>query len=64
MAEPCDCLNQCGDDERVVQYLVEPCEWRMNRALREKARLAAEVSLHEDAAKWRAFCADMEVANV
>lgn len=63
MAEPCDCLNQCGDDERVGQYLVEPCECRMNRALREKARLETEVSLHEDAAKWRAFCAVMEVAN-
>lgn len=44
-------------------YGAEPCEWRMNWALREKTRLEAEVSLHEDAAKWRAFCADMEVAH-
>lgn len=63
MAEQCDCLNQCGDDERVALFLVEPCEWRVKRAQQEKARLESEVSLRDDAANWRAYCADREVLN-
>lgn len=55
MAEKCDCLNDCGDDVRVAQYLVEPCEGRLRCALREKARLEAEVELRENAARWCAF---------
>ena len=55
MAERCDCLNDCGDDRRVAQYLVEPCEYRMERALRQKAELEAYVGMRLDAARWRAF---------
>lgn len=55
MGERCDCLNDCGDDRRVAQYLVEPCEYRMECALRRKAELLAEVELRLDAARWRAF---------
>ncbi len=64
MDKPCDCLNDCGDDEHVRQYLAAPCEWRMNMARKELARLEAEVALHEDAAKWRLFRAIvLEVPN-
>lgn len=55
MAEKCDCLNDCGDDRRVHQYLVEPCAGRMRAAQREKALLQAEISLREDAARYRWF---------
>lgn len=55
MGEKCDCLNDCGDDRRVHQYLVEPCDGRMREAQREKARLQAEISLREDAARYRWF---------
>lgn len=55
MAEHCDCLNWCGDDERVHQYLVEPCAGRLREVQRDKARLQAEVALREDAARYRWF---------
>lgn len=64
MSESCDCLNECGDDERVGQYLVEPCEWRLAQAHREKARLTEELAMREDAASWRSHCANEEVASV
>ena len=53
MAESCDCLNRCGDDERVGQYLVEPCAGELRSAQRTLARLQAEVRLLEDARRYR-----------
>lgn len=53
MAEPCDCLNDCGDDERVGQYLVEPCAHALTRAKRKLETLQAEVDLRADAARYR-----------
>lgn len=33
----CDCLNDCGDDRRLDDGRVEPCEYRKRRlALREQ----------------------------
>lgn len=53
MAEPCDCLNECGDDERVGLYQVEPCQGALNYAKRKLAELQAEVALREDAVRYR-----------
>jgi hypothetical protein len=53
MAEPCDCLNDCGDDERVGQYLVEPCPGMLLTRQRLLARMQAEVSLIEEAKRYR-----------
>lgn len=51
--EPCDCLNLCGDDERVGLYQVEPCAHRLQCAKRKRDELARLVSLYEDANRWR-----------
>lgn len=29
--QPCECLNQCGDDERVKKRLVKPCDMMRRR---------------------------------
>lgn len=51
--ERCDCLNRCGDDERVALYQVEPCDFRIQCAKWKRAELARLVSLYEDANRWR-----------
>ncbi|MDA7086541.1 hypothetical protein PH586_09135 [Pseudomonas sp. SA3-5] len=53
MAEPCDCLNDCGDDRRVHEYLVEPCAGRMREKLAKKQRLQEELQRQLDAKAWR-----------
>lgn len=53
MAEPCDCLNDCGDDRRVHEYLVEPCAGRMREKLAEKQRLQQKLQRRLDAKAWR-----------
>lgn len=60
MSEPCDCLNDCGDDERVGQYLVEPCPGMLRARQRTLARLQAKVSLIEDAKRYRQIRASVD----
>ena len=55
VADQCDCLNECGDDERVGRYEVEPCPGALNYSKRRLAELQAEVDLREDTARWRWF---------
>jgi len=55
VADQCDCLNDCGDDERVGLYQVEPCPGALRYAKRQLAKLQAEVALREDADRWRWF---------
>lgn len=47
MTERCDCLNYCGDDDRVGKGLVEPCGgWK---EAEERSRRAAErAKAHKD----------------
>lgn len=55
MPEQCDCLNTCGDDPRVHEYLVEPCAGMMREKLAIKQRLQDELQLRMDAKAWRAL---------
>jgi len=34
--EPCDCLNYCGDDDRVEKGNVKPCDHMLTRRERER----------------------------
>jgi hypothetical protein len=43
VAEKCDCLNMCGDDARVLAYLVEPCDYRLRAAKARQAELQAKI---------------------
>lgn len=52
MADQCDCLNECGDDERVGRYEVEPCPGALNYAKRKLAALQARASLLEAAQRY------------
>ena len=56
--ERCDCLNRCGDDERVGLYQVEPCDFRIQCAKWKRAELTRLVSLYEDANCWRQLQGD------
>ena len=55
MADQCDCLNECGDDERVGLYQVEPCPGALRYAKRQLAKLKAEVDLRQDTVRYRAL---------
>lgn len=64
MAERCDCLNDCGDDRRVHEYLVEPCAGRMREKLAEKQRLQEELQRRLDAKAWRQLPAALRSLEV
>lgn len=47
MIEKCDCLNTCGDDPRVHEFKVEPCECLVNSRKRHLAQLNDQLLLRK-----------------